>query len=122
MKRILLDQGLPSVTARILRERGWDALHTREIDMRRSADASILDVAVAESRIVITLDRDFSALLALSQAHSPSVVFIRLQGMKGSDVASLLEAVWLEYETVLNTGCVLKIGKRGVKVRLLPLR
>ncbi len=56
MKRILLDQGLPATAVMILREDGWDAVHTREIEMHEASDLDILAYAARESRVVITLD------------------------------------------------------------------
>lgn len=58
MKRIVLDQGLPTTAALILREDGWDAIHVREIELHEATDVEILDYAARESRVVITLDRD----------------------------------------------------------------
>jgi predicted nuclease of predicted toxin-antitoxin system len=59
MKRILLDQGLPAIAAWILRDESWDVVHVREINMHKDSDAEILVYAARESRVVITLDRDF---------------------------------------------------------------
>jgi predicted nuclease of predicted toxin-antitoxin system len=58
MKRVLLDQGLPSTAAMLLREEGWEATHLREIGMKEATDLEILDYAARESGVVITLDRD----------------------------------------------------------------
>lgn len=79
MKRIVLDQGLPATASGILRKDGWDAVHAREIAMHEAADNEILDYAARESRVVITLDRDFPQILALTAATRPSVVLIRQQ-------------------------------------------
>ena len=122
MKRILLDQGLPLTAASILRGLGWDAVHAREIGMKEAADAEILACAARESRAVVTLDRDFPQILALTGASCPSVVLVRRQHLDGAAVADLLRAAWTEHEASLAQGCVLKIGARGVRIRLLPLR
>jgi predicted nuclease of predicted toxin-antitoxin system len=42
--------------------------------MHEAADDRILDFAARESRVVITLDRDFPQILALTHAARPSVV------------------------------------------------
>ena len=42
MKSVLLDQGLPFGAAELLRKRGCDALHVREIGMRDATDREIL--------------------------------------------------------------------------------
>jgi predicted nuclease of predicted toxin-antitoxin system len=60
MKRILLDQGLSAKAAEILRQAGWDAVHVREIGMRDAPDVDILALAASDSRVVVTLDRDYN--------------------------------------------------------------
>ena len=73
MKRIVLDQGLPATAAMILRAGGWDAAHVREIAMNEATDGEILDYAARESRVAITLDRDFPEILALTGTWLPGV-------------------------------------------------
>ena len=113
MKRIVLDQGLPATASVILRKDGWDALHVREIAMHEAADNEILDYAARESRVVITLDRDFPQILALTAATRPSVVLIRQQRLRGPEIAALIVSIWIEHESTLAEGCVLKVSARG---------
>lgn len=70
--RLLLDQGLPRSAGVILRQRGWDAVHVGDVGM--AADVEILGYAKQETRVVVTLDADFHALLAVNAASAPSVV------------------------------------------------
>jgi predicted nuclease of predicted toxin-antitoxin system len=122
MKRILLDQGLPATAATILREAGWDAVHVREIEMHEAGDAEILTYAFRESRVVITLDRDFPQILALIGAGRPSVILVRQQRLRGPEVAKLMESIWTAHEAALDQGCVLTCSALGTRVRLLPLQ
>lgn len=122
MKRILLDQGLPAPAAQILRTSGWDAIHLRELSMQQASDPEILAMALQQSRTIITLDRDFPQMLALTAAERPSVVLIRQQRLRTAEVASLLDAIWQAHEPDIERGCVLKVGTRGIRIRHLPLR
>lgn len=122
MKRILLDQGLPATAAALLRDQGWDAVHASEIGMHESSDPDILVYAALESRVVITLDRDFPQILALTAATRPSVVLIRQQRLRADGLIELLRSVWSEHEGVLDSGAVLKTNTKGTRTRLLPLR
>lgn len=83
MKGILLDQGLPRTAAKILKEKGWDVLHTGDIGLSRASDNEILEYARAEKRVIVTLDADFHAILAVANDSEPSVVRIRQEGLKG---------------------------------------
>lgn len=122
MRRVLLDQGLPATAAGALRQDGWDAVHTSEIGMQVAEDSDILRHALTEARTVITLDRDFPQLLALTAAERPSVILIRQQRLRSEDLTSLLERLWLEYSAAIQQACVLMTGPNGTRVRLLPLR
>jgi predicted nuclease of predicted toxin-antitoxin system len=73
MIKMLLDQGLPRTAASLLRERGWDVQHVSERGMSRAEDSAIIALARLEQRMVVTLDADFHALLAVSGATGPSV-------------------------------------------------
>jgi predicted nuclease of predicted toxin-antitoxin system len=122
VKRIVLDQGIPATAAPMLREGNWDAIHVREIGMQYAADIEILDYAAREYRVVITLDRDFPQILALTGSSVPSVVLIRQQGLRAADIAHLLATIWVEYESDLDSGCVVKATPRGIRSRRLPLK
>ena len=122
MKRVLLDQGLPARAASTLREVGWDAVHVREIGMHDASDIAILDRAAAESRVVVTLDRDFPQILALTSADGPSVVLVRRQRLQAADLVALVTSAWKDHESSLEKGCVLRVSARGTRIRALPLK
>jgi predicted nuclease of predicted toxin-antitoxin system len=72
--KLLLDQGLPPLTAELLREQGVDAVHVSEIGLSRAKDFRIIEVAQTNDRIIITLDSDYYASIALTSVTSPSVI------------------------------------------------
>jgi len=55
---LLVDENLPATTLAYLRANGHDVLSARE-SCRGWKDAAILERAETESRIVLTLDKDF---------------------------------------------------------------
>ena len=91
--RWLLDQGLSRGAILELECRGHDAIHVGNVQMAASSDSEILAYALMQDRIVVTLDADFHALLAHSGAHHPSVLRIREEGLKGSEVAALIHRI-----------------------------
>ncbi len=78
--RFLLGQDLPRSTSRHLQSLGHEAEHVGELGMATAKDERILAEGKSRGAIVVTLDSDFYALLALSNATSPSVMRIRTQG------------------------------------------
>ena len=77
--KLLLDQGLPRSAVTWLEEAGIDTVHVAEIGLSAADDTDILQRARDDERVVVTLDADFHALLALSAATSPSVIRIRIE-------------------------------------------
>ena len=121
MIRLILDQGLPRSTAELLRQDGWDVLHVAECGLSEAPDSLILQYAEANDRIVCTLDADFHALLAVSGATGPSVVRIRREGLRGPALASLLKQVWSRIAEPLETGALVTVTERAIRLRRLPI-
>lgn len=119
--RWLLDQGLPLSAADLLRSVGEDAVHVGEIGMSRAADELILRHASMENRVVVTLDADFHALLALSGAKGPSVIRIRVEGLTARPASELILKVGRQFESQLLEGFVISCDVESVRLRGLPL-
>ncbi len=121
MISILLDQGLPRSAASLLRDEGWDALHTGDIGLSRSTDRQILEFARNEQRVIITLDSDFHTILALTNASTPSVIRIRLEGLRGPDLALLIKKLWPRVEPQVKKGAMVTVTESGIRIRNIPV-
>lgn len=119
--KLLLDQGLPRSTVQHLAGMGIAAEHVGDLGMATAADASVLDAARKRRAVVVTLDADFHALLATSRATSPSVVRIRIEGLKGEQLAALLAQVLAVASAEVETGAVVSVTAQQIRVRLLPI-
>lgn len=119
--RLLLDQGIPRTTVLHLRHLGIESVHVGNRGLAAASDATILDIATEEQRIVVTLDADFHALVALSGAPGPSVIRIRLEGLDSEHLSALLSDVLKLCEKDLEAGAMVSITDHGVRVRRLPL-
>ncbi len=75
--RFLIDMPLSPALATWLRQQGHDALHTAEIGLGRAPDATILERAQNEGRVVITADLDYPRMLSLTQARGPGLILFR---------------------------------------------
>lgn len=85
--RFLLDQGLPRSAAHLLRDHNVEAIHVGDLGLASASDAKILEFGLLEHLVVVTLDADFHALLALSGASKPSVIRIRIEGLRADAYA-----------------------------------
>jgi len=119
--RLLLDQGLPRSTVDVLVNAGWDVIHASQCGLATASDEQILDFARAHDRVICTLDADFHALLAVSGASGPTVIRIRREGMRGSEVASLLVRVWNEVSASIEAGVVVTVTEKSIRLRRLPI-
>ena len=112
---------MPLSTAKLLRECGIDALHTAEIEMARASDQEILARGLAEDRVVVTLDADFHALLALSGATKPSVIRFRIEGLRPEELCREIQSLLQKFEKNLLEGTVISVRESSVRLRHLPL-
>ena len=119
--RLLLDQGLPRGTAAYLRERQVDCVHAGECGLAKASDQDILQSARRTGRVVVTLDADFHALMALSNAAAPSVIRIRIEGLRADALAALLLSLIDQCKADLIQGSLVSVTKNHVRVHHLPI-
>jgi predicted nuclease of predicted toxin-antitoxin system len=119
--KLLLDQGVPRSVATILRAARIDTVHVGEIGYATAEDAAILQRGEDEARVVVTFDADFHMILALSGATTPSVIRIRIAGLRGEAVANLLQTVIDECEEDLEQGAAITVQEGRIRIRRLPL-
>lgn len=119
--KYLLDQGLSRSTVDYLLEMGIESEHVGSLGMAAASDAEILEEGRKREAVVVTLDADFHALLALSGALLPSVVRIRIEGMKGEQVASIIQRVEAVALSDLEAGAAVTVTERRIALRRLPL-
>lgn len=120
-RKVLLDQGIPYSTTKYLKDDGWDAAHTVDIDMSRATDREIIHYAQQQKRVCITLDSDFHTILAVNGMDSPSIVRVRQEGLRGVDMAKLLKQVWVQIESQLEAGSLVTITDEAIRIRKLPV-
>jgi predicted nuclease of predicted toxin-antitoxin system len=118
---LLLDQGLPRSAVGLLRGAGWDVEHVGECGLSEASDTEILAYARQIGYTICTLDADFHALLALSGESSPSVIRIRQEGLRATELAALLLSNWPRIERAVTIGAVVSITERDLRFRYLPI-
>jgi predicted nuclease of predicted toxin-antitoxin system len=119
--KLLLDQGLPRSTVKHLAAAGITAEHVGDLGMAAAADDAILDEARKRQSVVVTLDADFHRFLATTKATSPSVVRIRIEGLKGDRLTVILQQVLNLASNELAAGAVVSVSSSRIRVRLLPI-
>jgi predicted nuclease of predicted toxin-antitoxin system len=119
--KLLLDQGLPRSAASLLCDMGIYAIHVADIGYSQAEDAEIIQRAKEENYVVVTLDADFHALLALNEAISPSVIRIRIERLRAKQLTDLLLTVINECRDELEQGSAITVEISRIRIRRLPL-
>ena len=117
--RVLLDQGLPRDTADQLRTGSLECRHVGEIGMSAASDTEILNYAAANNFIIATLDADFHTMLVVGGMVRPSVIRIRLEGLKSTAITAIIWDVLGTYAEDLANGCMITVKKHKTTCHLL---
>ena len=118
---LLLDMNLPPAFASALELAGFPAVHWFAVGDPTADDAQILAWARQHSRVLITHDLDFSAILAASGDDAPSVVQLRSQDLLAPEILRIVQTALIEHAEPLRRGALLSVNEAGTRVRVLPM-
>ena len=119
--KLLLDQGIPRSSAPLLRSIGFDAVHTGECGLSTATDGEILEAGRRQDRVIVTLDSDFHTIVALSGWDRPSVVRIRIEGLRAPEMTSLIVETIRLCEKDVEEGALISVEEGSVRLRRLPI-
>ncbi len=92
--RFLAHECCELAAVRTLRAHGHDVLTVSELQ-HRSVDKDVMDLALAENRILLTEDKDFGWLVFVACMDSPGVVLLRFpaaaRSLLGDSVMKLVD-------------------------------
>ena len=112
--KLLLDSCISAHAADIVRQAGHDVTWAGDW-VRDPGDETILYRAVAESRILATVDKDFGELIILQGIVH--VGLIRLVGFRAGGQGTALIRLLTSYEAELAAGAILTAQPWRVRVR-----
>ena len=119
--RLLADLHISPSTVAFLRTLGHDVLRADAILPNTATDEEIVTTARAEDRSILTQDLDFSAIIALSGARSPSLVTLRLASSRVPHVNDVLARVLPQIEDDLARGTAVTVEEDAIRLRPLPI-
>ena len=120
--KFLIDNNLSPLLAESLTAHGHDAIHLRDLGMQAATDEVVLVRAAVESRVLVSADTDFGALLARSKKASPSVLLIRrLAGRRAAEQSAIIRANLDQVAEDLSAGAIVVLSDEWVRIRPLPL-
>ncbi len=109
--KFLIDVGVGKKTEDWLKENGYDIRTVRNINPR-ARDIEILQIAASESRMVITMDKDFGELVHKFGIGHAGVLILRLEDANGDRKAEIVRKIMHEhYDKIKNKFCVFQNGR-----------
>jgi len=118
--KILVDVNLAVRWARMLSERGIEAVHWSAIGPSSAPDAKIMSHARQNGFSVFTNDLDFSAILALTRASEPSVIQIRAEDTRPEAHLDRVAAALAKFSSAIEQGAVMTIDPIRTRMHILP--
>ena len=88
--KIYLDQMLRLDVAQALRGEGHDVIRASEVGQARADDYEILQKAITENRILVTLDEHFGDWVILPLSKHPGVIRLKVHPTTSKNVIKLL--------------------------------
>lgn len=89
--------------------------------MSNATDDEILTFAAGKQAILVTLDADFHTMLAVSGKSRPSVIRIRIQGLRAPEASGLLRKVLIAFAEDLHKGALISVKARKTTCHRLPI-
>jgi len=120
--KILVDMNLSPEWVAIFAQHGITAVHWSSIGNPRSEDSVLMDWARANDHVLFTHDLDFGAMLALTQAESPSVIQVRTQNVSPTHLENAVIEVLRKNEVLLEASALIILDEGRSRIRILPLR
>jgi predicted nuclease of predicted toxin-antitoxin system len=119
--KLLVDMNLSPEWVEVLKRAGWETVHWSTIGNPRAEDHKIMEWAQKHQHVVFTHDLDFGTLLALTQAHGPSVIQVRTQDVTPSGIGSFVINSLRQFEDLLEQGALIVLDESRARARILPL-
>jgi predicted nuclease of predicted toxin-antitoxin system len=88
--KLFLDQMFRVDVAQTLRKEEHDVLRASDIQQNRADDQQILEKAITENRILITLDENFGDWVILPLSQRPGVIRIKVHPATSEKILNLL--------------------------------
>lgn len=119
--KFLADVPIGRATVEFLRQAGHDVLRSVDRLAATASDVELVEFAIRENRAILCFDLDFSAIVATSGQHRPSVITFRTTRRKATVVNDRLKQVLAEIEAELTRGVLVTVEDSRVRVRPLPV-
>lgn len=115
--KFLVDHDVYAKTVRLLFSWGHDVVQVAQLGLSQAHDAEILKAAREDSRILVTRDRDFGALVVAGTSPGGGVVFLRMLPSTAGAVHAELERVLTKHseQELMTSFVVVEPGRHRIR-------
>ena len=106
---------------RLLQAAGLEAVHWSSLGNAGDPDELLFEHAAREGFVIMTLDLDFSAILARTRRRAPSVIQIRADDVAPTRIGRVVVGALLQHQDTLLAGAIVSIDPGRARLRVLPL-
>lgn len=119
--KFIADMGISLKTVKWLRNQGYDVVHLSEQGLQRLPDEDIFKKALEESRVILTMDLDFSQILATVKTSLPSVLIFRVSDERAENINKRLSELIEMCIAEIKEGAIISITDSKFRIRHLPI-
>lgn len=88
--KLFMDQMIDSQVAIALERQGWDVVRVSELGLATADDDQILEMAISQDRVLVTLDEHFGDWAVLPLESHPGVVRLKVNPTTTPNILALL--------------------------------
>jgi predicted nuclease of predicted toxin-antitoxin system len=115
--RLKTDENLPQSVVKLCRDAGHDVQTILDEHLSGSNDAAVLAAATRESRVFVTLDKDFSDIRAYPPGQFSGIVVLRARDQTTVHIRALVSRVLPILGTDDVVGKLWIVDERRVRIR-----
>jgi predicted nuclease of predicted toxin-antitoxin system len=115
--RVKVDEDLPRLAVKILRDRGYEAASVAEQNMQGWKDPALWRAVQAEGRILVTADKGFADIRVYPPGTHAGVLLLRPDQDGIRPVVELLERFLAVYDLETVAGAITVVTARSIRLR-----
>ncbi len=115
--RFKIDENLPAQASRLLRSAGHNALSVLEQKMGGRPDGEVAAVCKAEARILVTLDTDFSNIVAYPPKDFAGIAVLRPEEQSMATVLAFVQRMLDAMQTEAPEGKLWIVESQRIRIR-----
>lgn len=119
--KLLIDMNLSPDWVTVLAAEGIDVVHWVNIGSINATDREVMAWAKSGGYVILAHDLDFGAILAATDADSPSVVQLRIYNITPASAQKLVLDVLSRFAEELKQGALISVDEGRARIRILPM-